>query len=267
MLRLENHTLTNYTSGDFVDQFGRPITNGIYHNFSIQQTFARTTISEPNFPRSGSEFSLTVQLTPPYTTAFGRKYNPLDPESTYEYVEYHKWRFDATWYTPLSGKFILKLGSKMGFLGYYNKNIGAAPFERYEVGVDGLSNQQFGLTGKDIISMRGYEVVDLPANARGGATIFNKFTVELRYPFSLNPSSTIYALLFAEGGNAWKTFDTYNPFDLRRSAGVGVRAFLPMFGLLGFDFGYGWDNPTLLESHARWSQFGNFNIVLGFEPD
>ena len=266
-LTLENETLVNYNSGDFYDQYGRPITNGIYHNFSIQQTIARTTISEPNFPRSGSEISLTVQLTPPYTTAFGRKYNPLDPESTYKYLEYHKWRIDATWYTPLSGKFVLKLGSKMGFLGSYNKDIGAAPFERYEVGGDGLSNQQFGLTGKDIISMRGYEVVDLPANALGGATIFNKFTVELRYPFSLNPSSTIYALLFAEGGNAWKTFDTYNPFDLRRSAGFGVRAFLPMFGLLGFDFGYGWDNPTLLESHARWSQFGNFNIVLGFEPD
>lgn len=266
-LTLENLTLTNYTSGDFVDQNGHPINNGLYHNFSISQTFARTTISEPNFPRSGSEFSLTVQLTPPYTTAFGRKYNPFDPESIYKFVEYHKWRFDATWYTPLSGKFILKMGAKMGFLGYYNKNIGAAPFERYEVGGDGLSNQQFGLTGKDIISMRGYEVIDLPANANGGATIFNKFTVEIRYPFSLNPSSTIYALIFAEGGNAWKSFDNYNPYDLRRSAGFGVRAFLPMFGLLGFDFGYGWDNPAKLDAHARWSEFGNFNIVLGFEPD
>jgi len=265
-LTLENLTLVNYISGDFYDQNGQQITNGIYHNFSIQETFARSTISEPNFPRSGSEFSLTVQLTPPYT-ALGRKYNIDDPQSTYQYVEYHKWRFDATWYTPVSGKLVLKIGSKMGFLGYYNKNIGAAPFERYAVGGDGLSNQQFGLTGKDIISMRGYEPVDLPANALGGATIFNKFTVELRYPLSLNPSSTIFALLFAEGGNAWKSFDNYNPFDLKRSAGVGVRAFLPMFGLLGFDFGYGWDNQTLLDARAKWAKFGNFNIVLGFEPD
>jgi outer membrane protein insertion porin family len=266
-LTLEDLTLYNYSSGDFVDQNGRPITNGRYHNYSIQETLARSTVSEPNFPRSGAEFSLTVQLTPPYTTLFGRKFNPLDPESTYEYVEYHKWRFNATWYSPISGKLVLMLRAKMGYLGYYNKNIGAAPFERYEVGGDGLSNQQFGLTGKDIISMRGYEVADLPANARGGATIFNKFTAEIRYPLSLNPSSTIYALLFAEGGNAWKSFDNYNPFDLRRSAGFGVRAFLPMFGLLGFDFGYGWDNPTLIDARARWSKFGNFNIVLGFEPD
>ncbi|HEX5111563.1 MAG TPA: POTRA domain-containing protein [Saprospiraceae bacterium] len=264
---LENLTLTNYNSGDFFDMNGTAITNGLYHNFSISQTFARTTISEPNFPRSGSEFSLTVQLTPPYTTAFGRNYNPLDPQSKYKFVEYHKWRFDASWYTPLQGKFILKIGGKMGFLGSYNKNIGASPFERYEVGGDGLSNQQFGLTGKDIIAMRGYEVQDLPANLRGGATIFNKFTVELRYPFSTNPSSTIFGLLFVEGGNAWKSFDNYNPFDLRRSAGAGVRAFLPMFGLLGFDYGYGWDNQAKLDARAKWQSFGNFNIILGFEPD
>jgi len=266
-LSLEQINLYNYTASDFVDQNGHQITNGEYNNFSLQQTFTRTTISEPNFPRSGSEFSLTLQVTPPYTTAFGRKYNPYDPQSTYKFVEYHKWRFDATWYTPIQGKLVLKVGTKMGFLGHYNKDIGAAPFERYEVGGDGLSNQQFGLTGKDIISMRGYETQELAANARGGATIFNKFTVEVRYPVSLNPSSTIFALVFAEGANAWKSFDNYNPFDLRRSAGVGVRAFLPMFGLLGFDFGYGWDNPTKLDALAKWSEFGNFNIVLGFEPD
>ena len=115
--------------------------------------------------------------------------------------------------------------------------------------------------------MRGYEVEDIVANQRGGATIFNKFTAELRYPLSLNPSSTIFGLLFVEGGNAWKNFDDYNPFDLKRSAGVGVRAYLPMFGLLGFDFGYGFDNETLLRSGAKWTEFGNFNIILGFEPD
>jgi len=267
VVTFENLNLYNYASGDFVDNNGNIITDGTYHNFSIQQTFTRTTISEPNFPRSGSEFSLTIQFTPPYSTAFGRKFNPLDPESIYKFVEYHKWRFDALWYTPITGKLVLKAGAKMGFLGYYNKNIGAPPFERYEVGGDGLSNQQFGLTGKDIISMRGYETGQILANARGGATIFNKFTIELRYPLSLNPSSTIFGLLFAEGGNAWKSFDNYNPFDLRRSAGVGVRAFLPMFGLLGFDYGYGWDNSALLDAHTKWSGFGNFNIVLGFEPD
>ena len=155
----------------------------------------------------------------------------------------------------------------MGFLGYFNKEIGAAPFERFQVGGDGLSNQQFGLTGKDIIAMRGYETEDIPANNLGGATIFNKFTAEIRYPLSLNPSSTIFALMFLEGDNAWKHFDDYNPFDLKRSVGVGVRAFLPMFGLLGFDFGYGFDNQSLISQGAKWSEFGNFNIILGFEPD
>ncbi len=115
--------------------------------------------------------------------------------------------------------------------------------------------------------MRGYEVEDITANQLGGATIFNKFTAEVRYPLSLNPSSTIFGLLFLEGGNAWKNFDDYNPFDLKRSAGVGVRAYLPMFGLLGFDFGYGFDNISKIRNGAKWTEFGNFNIILGFEPD
>ncbi|HJW29551.1 MAG TPA: BamA/TamA family outer membrane protein, partial [Saprospiraceae bacterium] len=157
--------------------------------------------------------------------------------------------------------------AKMGYLGFYNKKIGPPPFERFEVGGDGLSNQQFGITGKDIISMRGYETEDISANNSGGATIFNKFTAELRYPLSLNPNSTIFGLMFLEGGNAWKTFGDYNPFDLKRSVGIGVRAFLPMFGLLGFDFGYGFDNQSKIDSGAKWSEFGNFNIILGFEPD
>ena len=115
--------------------------------------------------------------------------------------------------------------------------------------------------------MRGYEAADIPANQSGGATIFNKFTAEVRYPLSLNPSSTIFGLLFLEGGNAWKKFEDYNPFDLKRSVGIGVRAYLPMFGLLGFDYGYGFDNEALIKQGAKWTEFGNFNIILGFEPD
>lgn len=266
-LNLEYLNLVDYSTGDFRDKNGQLISNGFFNNFSIQQTIARSTINEPTFPRSGSSISLTLQATLPYTTLFGRKFDGADPQSTYRFVEYHKWRLDAEWFTPIVGKLILKTAAKMGYLGYYNKKIGAPPFERFEVGGDGLSNQQFGITGKDILSMRGYEVVDIPANASGGATVFNKFTAEIRYPLSLNPSSTVFGLLFLEGGNAWKTFDEYNPFDLKRSAGVGVRAYLPMFGLLGFDFGYGWDNQAKIDAGAKWTQFGNFNIILGFEPD
>ncbi len=265
-LSLEYLNLDDYATGDFRDRDGNIIKDGYFNNFSLSQTIARSTINEPTFPRSGSSISLTVQATLPYSL-LGRDVNLDDAQQLYKFVEYHKWRLDAEWYTPVIGKLTLKTAAKLGFLGSYNKDIGAPPFERFEVGGDGLSNQQFGLTGKDILAMRGYEVEDIAANAAGGATIFNKFTAELRYPLSLNPTSTIFGLVFLEGGNAWKNFDDYNPFDIKRSAGVGVRAYLPMFGLLGFDFGYGFDNQAKIDSGAKWTQFGNFNIILGFEPD
>ena len=266
-INLEYLNLEDYATGDFRDKFGNIVANGFFNNFSLSQTIARTTINEPTFPRSGSQVSLTLQLTPPYSLLGREVDGNSEAQDLYRWVEYHKWRLDAEWYTPIVGKLILKAASKMGFLGFYNKEIGAPPFERFEVGGDGLSNQQFGVTGKDILSMRGYELEDIDANQLGGATIFNKFTAELRYPLSLNPGSTIFGLLFVEGGNAWKNFDDYNPFDLKRSAGVGLRAYLPMFGLLGFDFGYGFDNSNKLRQGAKWTEFGNFNIILGFEPD
>jgi outer membrane protein insertion porin family len=266
-LNIEFIDLDNYATGDFVDRNGNPIANGLYKNFSIQQTIARTTINDPTFPRSGSLVSLSVQFTLPYTGLFGRNYDIDDPQSTYEYVEYHKWDINAEWYTPIVGKLTLRTAAKLGYLGFYNDDIGAPPFERYEVGGDGLSTQQFGITGKDIISLRGYELDDIQANQRGGATIFNKFTLELRYPLSLNPSSTIFATAFLTSGNAWKRFEDYNPFNQLRAAGVGLRAYLPMFGLLGFDYAFGFDNQALLNSGAKWGEYANFNIVLGFEPD
>ncbi len=265
---LEGLKLTDYTTQDFVDKYGNYIANGNYNNFSLTLTFARTTINEPTFPRTGSNVSLTLKLTPPYTTLFGRTIKDMnDPQDLYRWVEYHKWRIDADWYTPLAGKFVLKTEAKMGFLGYYNRAIGVSPFERFELGGDGISNQQYGITGKDIISQRGYETTDFAANNNGGGTIFSKYTVELRYPVSLNPSSTIFGLAFLQGGNSWSKFKDYNPFDLRKSAGFGVRVFLPMFGLLGFDYGWGWDKPNLIQNGAKWSQFGKFSLILGYEPD
>ena len=258
--------LDNYSTGDFYDPNGVIITDGLYKNFNIAQTIARSTINEPTFPRNGSLISLTIQATLPYSL-MGRNYTEGDPQSEYEYVEYHKWDIDAEWYTPLVGKLVLKTAAKLGYLGFYNPDIGSPPFERFEVGGDGLSTQQFGVTGKDIISLRGYEIGDINANNKGGATVFNKFTVELRYPLSLNPSSTIFGMLFLTSGNAWKNFDEYNPFNQLRAAGVGVRAYLPMFGLLGFDYAYGWDNQSKLNAGARWTEYANFNIVLGFEPE
>jgi outer membrane protein insertion porin family len=267
-IALEALTLENYTTQDFIDKNGNFITDGNYNNFSLALTISRNTVNEPIFPRSGASISLTAKLTPPYTTLFGYDIENFDnPQSLYKFVEYHKWRFDAEWYAPLGGKFVLKAAAKMGYLGYYNKDIGTPPFERFELGGDGISNQRFGITGKDILSLRSYEVEDIDANDRGGATIFNKYTVELRYPLSLNPSSTIFALAFLEGGNSWTRFKNFNPFDLRRSAGFGVRVFLPMFGLLGFDYGWGWDKPNLIANDAKWTEFGKFSLILGFEPD
>lgn len=271
-LNIENIKLAGSLGSDrsFIDpRTGLPIEGGSFNNFSIKQTFARNTIYDPLFPKSGSNISLTISLTPPYSL-FRKNFNSDGaPQEVYKFVEYHKWRLDAQWYATLAGKLVLKLQAKMGLLGFYNKKIGLVPFERFELGGDGLSNQNYGITGRDILALRGYEVADLAANAAtsGGATIFNKFTMELRYPLTLNPNSSIFLLTFLEGGNAWIGSKNYNPFDLKRSAGLGMRVFLPMFGLLGFDYGFGFDKIIAETDKKRFGSYGKFSIILGFEPD
>ncbi len=187
----------------------------------------------------------------------------------FAWLEYHKWRFDAEWYFNPVGKLVFMTSAKMGYLGNYNRSIGPVPFERFELGGDGLSNQNIGITGTDIIALRGYEVEDIDPNTRrnGGGIIFNKFTAELRYPLSTNPNSTIYTTIFVQGGNQWNTFREYNPFDLNRSVGFGLRVFLPMFGLLGFDYGFGLDKTIPNNPNPSLGALGKFNIILGFEPD
>ncbi|MFT5802600.1 MAG: outer membrane protein insertion porin family, partial [Nonlabens sp.] len=195
-------------------QDGSQITSGKYFNFSINQTFTRTNVSDPIYPRSGSKFSLSMQFTPPYSVFSDKDYSALSAEERFKWLEYHKWRFNFEWYTPLepSQKLVLKLSGKIGMLGLYNDDIGLSPFEQFQLGGDGFSQQTGSFyTGIDIISMRGYDVTDLEAN-RGvdgnttAAPVFDKFSVELRYPFSLNPSATIFILAFAEGGNSWRRF-------------------------------------------------------------
>lgn len=263
-LSLQNWGLFNV----FRTDQNETVRDGNYNNFSITQTFARSTINDPLFPREGSNISLTVQFTPPYSLFNNKDYSDLPPEERFRYLEYHKWRFDAEWYTPLVGKLILKAQAKIGILGAYNNDVGIVPFERFQVGGDGINNQQFGFAGVEIISSRGYEIDQLPANTINGnqevaAPLFDKFTMELRYPLSLNPSSTIYVLAFAQGINTWRNLRDFNPFDVQRSAGMGVRVFLPMFGTLGFDYGIGFDKqgPRTLQN------MGDFNIILGFEPE
>ncbi|MEM7102122.1 MAG: outer membrane protein assembly factor BamA [Bacteroidota bacterium] len=245
---------------------GQTLFDGKYRNLSINQTISRNSIDSPIFPTGGSRFTLSIQFTPPYSLLRPNvNYAELPPDERFQWVEYHKWKFNAEWYTQVFNKFVVKLSAKLGFLGSYNDEIGISPFERFELGGDGISNF-FGIEGKDIISLRGYEVSDLPANEPGGAVIYDKFTVELRYPLSLNPSATIYLLGFAEGGNVWNSFREYNPLDMRRSAGFGLRVFLPMFGTLGFDYGFGFDKPNIAPG-AKAGEYGRFSIILGFEPE
>lgn len=270
-INLQTIKLDDWTVSAFSDRNGNPITDGKFNNFSVTQTIARSTVNNPLFPMEGSSFTLSGQLTLPYSLFRQTPIDDLPVEEQYRWVEYHKWKFKAEWYTTLVGKLTLKTEAKLGMIGAYNKDNGISPFERFQLGGDGLNNQQLGaFNGTDIVSMRGYEVNEIEANQIGGQTaatpIYSKYTVELRYPISLNPSSTIYVMAFAQAGNAWQNFESYNPFELKRSAGMGLRVFLPMFGMLGFDYGLGFDKPNAT-GDSFFSKYGNFNIVLGFEPE
>jgi outer membrane protein insertion porin family len=251
----------------FRDDLNRTVTQGIFHNYNLGLTLARNSINDPIFPKNGSLISLKLNATPPYSWFKSREfYETASVGDLYKYVEYLKWRIDADWYTTLVGKLVLKTQAKIGILGRWSDKTALTPFERFDLGGDGLNNQNFGLNGRDIISMRGYEQNEIMARYPGGAGVFNKYTVELRYPISLNPQSTIFVTAFAQGGNAWLRVQDFNPFDVKRSAGLGLRVFLPMFGTLGFDYGIGFDKPELYPSR-KLTAYGNFNIVLGFEPD
>jgi outer membrane protein insertion porin family len=259
--------LSNAISFAFQDDLGRVVSNGIVHNYSLGITVARNSINDPIFPKQGSLISMKMNATPPYSWFKDESfYQTSSVSEIYKYAEYLKWRIDAEWYTTLVGKLVLKTQAKIGILGKWSDKTSLSPFERFELGGDGLNNQNFGLNARDIISLRGYNTSDIMARYPGGAGVFNKYTVELRYPISLNPQSTIFVTAFAQGGNAWGRAQDFNPFDIKRSVGLGLRVFLPMFGTLGFDYGIGIDKPELYPSR-KFSDYARFNIVLGFEPD
>ncbi|MEO5647797.1 MAG: POTRA domain-containing protein [Chitinophagaceae bacterium] len=248
-------------------------------NVSLKVTLARSSAGpNPIFPTSGSNFSLSLQMTPPYSLWKDADYYK-DAVTKYKLVEFHKERFNAEWFVPIgkahgadkNKQFILKAAAKYGFISRYTNKTDISPFERFQVGDAGLSNN-FALLGYDIIAHRGYPVYESsdpkinPENTNNKEffTIFNKYTLELRYPFSTSASSTIYALGFFEAANGWYKFKDYNPFKLRRSAGLGMRFFLPMFGLLGFDYGIGIDRVRNGETLKNASKF---TFMLGVEPD
>lgn len=216
--------------------------NGYANNISYVFSLLRNSVSAPIYPRDGSEILFSLQLTPPYSAFSNKDYSKLTDQQKYKMLEFHKWKFQVSWFTKIVDNLVLNVRMKLGFMGYYNKKIGAPPFERFYLGGDGLSS--YALDGREIIGMRGYDDSSLTPLIDGnevGGTIYNKFTAELRYPLTLNPSATIYLLAFVEAGKAWLDPRLYSPFNMYKSAGAGVRIYLPMFGLLGFDWGYGFD--------------------------
>lgn len=270
-LNFTKYKLANYPI------FDANFTSGVSNNISAKIALQRSSVFDPIFPRSGSNFIASVQFTPPYSLI-----NPRleKSENRYKNPEYHKWRFNAEWYVPLgkpmgaekTRQFVLKIAAKYGYMGRYNSKLEYSPFERFQVGDAGLTNN-FGLLGYDIIAHRGYPVYQNSdprinpdqQNATQFFTIFNKYQLELRFPLVTNPSSTIYALTFFEAANGWFSYKDYNPFRLRRSVGVGMRFYLPMFGLLGFDYGIGLDRMN--SSNPGLKAASRFTFMLGFEPE
>lgn len=248
---------------------------GTSNNLSLSCTFSRNSIDAPIYPRSGSQVSLSAQFTPPYSLSgllldlTGREkdidFSTAADNVKYKWIEYHKWKFTSSWFTRLAGDLVLNTRINYGFLGYYNNDIGDSPFERFYLGGDGLSG--FAIDGREIIGLRGYSNNSLtPRNSFGyiGGTIFEKYTFEMRYPISLNPQATIFVLAFAEGGNSYLRFKEFNPFKFKRSAGFGIKVFLPVFGLLGLDWGYGFDEiPNTRPGDANKGQF-HFSIGQQF---
>jgi len=253
--------------------------SGTSNNLNIKIQVVRSSVDQPTFPRSGSSFSLSATFTPPWSLFRDASlYN--NPAERYRLVEYHKWRLNYEWYVPIgkpggaekNRQFVLKAAAKFGFVGRYNQSLPITPFERFQVGDAGMQNN-FGIIGFDIVAHRGYPVYDNSnpkinnpnqTSANQFFTIFNKYSLEMRYPLSTNPSSTIFGLAFFEAANGWYDIRDYNPFKLRRSAGLGMRFFLPMFGLLGFDYGIGLDRYT---PGARLRDMSKFTFMLGFEPE
>ena len=235
------------------------MSDGVSNTLSLKLVLQRSSIDAPFFSRSGSEFTLSVQATPPFSLWDGKDYSStqLSDQDRYRWIEYHKWLLKGRWFFPLSANqnLVLMLGAEMGYLGHYNKDK-VSPFERFEIGGDGMTG--YNIYGVDIISMRGYEDGALdPSNYYSVA--YNKYTMELRYPVILKPNSSIYVLAFLEGGNGFNSWKEFSPFKIKRSAGFGVRLYLPIVGMLGIDWGYGFD-PAYGDTKPSGSQF---HFVMG----
>ena len=258
------YNLNNYYTGLFT--FGDGESNNIAYTIALSRN---NTYTNPVFPLGGSTFTISAKFTPPFSLISGKDYsnlgelkefqtvingvpvpdNALIDQEKFKWLEFYKIKFSGAWYTNIFDKLVLKTQADFGFLGTYNKDRGEIPFERFYLGGDGMMN--YSLDGRENIALRGYENQSLSSN--NGSLLYNKFTFELRYPISLKPAASIYALSFLESGKGYDNFKDFNPFNSKRSGGFGVRIFMPAFGLLGIDFGYGFDNPNdLITSPNGW---------------
>jgi outer membrane protein insertion porin family len=254
----QHYNLKNYNTNLFT--FGDGYSNNLAYTFGISRN---NTATNPIYPMSGSDFSITAKLTVPYSAFNGVDYDALkveretldevksnDPsyvdarnrisvidQERFKWLEYYKIKFKGTWYTKIMGDLVLRTNTEFGFLGAYNNSRGIPPFERFFVGGDGLGS--YSLDGREVIQLRGYPNQSLSSN--DGDNIYNKYSLELRYPVTLKQLASIYVLAFVEGGSSYDGFRNYDPFSIQRSAGAGLRIFMPAFGLLGIDFGYGFD--------------------------
>ena len=225
------------------------LSNGTLNNLSYTAALSRNSAGPSLiFPTYGSEFSLAVKATLPYSLFTDKDYENLETQEKYKWLEYYKVTVKGKWYTAFTDKLVLMNNAEMGYLGFYNSELGQNPFERYFVGGDGIS--QFQLDGRETVGLRGYENNQLSSDL--GGTIFTTFQMELRYSITDSPSASIYTLGFLEAGNSYDNFETFNPFELKRSAGVGVRIFMPAFGLLGIDFAHGFDPLPFETEKSGW---------------
>lgn len=235
-------------------------TDGISNNISWKFRLSRTSTDQTIYPRKGSDFQLGLQITPPYSLFRPKDtdYESMTDAQRYKWIEYHKWTFKGSLFTPIIGDLVLMTRAQFGYLGYYNRNLGYSPFEGFIVGGDGMSG--YNTYGSEMIGLRGYPNNSLTPRKDNGymGNVYDKFTVELRYPLVLQPQSTIYALIFLEGGNSWADIKDFNPFQIKRSAGVGVRVLLPIVGMLGIDWAYGFDP---VQDKAKGGS--QFHFVIG----
>jgi outer membrane protein insertion porin family len=263
-LNLQRYNNDNSISGGSYLPF---LPEGYSNSVSLRIILSRNSTDQPIYPSAGSNISISGQFSPPYSLINGKDYAKIPENELYRWLEFYKWKFDGTWFTRLAGSkrpLVLMTRANFGFLGRYNDALSYTPFERFWLGGSGLVG--FNLDGRELIALRGYadnsltpKVVTNGRLSTIGGIIYNRFTMELRYPISTNPSATVFPLVFFEGGKAWSKYDDYNPFDIYRSVGVGVRIFLPMFGMIGLDYGYGFDEVLFTPGVNK----GNFHFLLG----